>query len=256
MNVIITKDYQHLSEVTADVVQNIVEQKPNFSFCLPAGGSPIGMYKELVKRSREGLIDFSQMRVCQMDEYVGLDKTHPQSYYHFVGEHFLNHIQYDQRNSQFIDGLAKNLEDECLDYNKKLDDLSLDLSISGIGLNGHIAFNEPHDFLVSRTQVAQLAPVTIESNSRFFGKDEIVPEQAFSIGMADIMMSKNLIIVASGENKAEVVARLFADDRISTQFPISFIKAHPNVTLILDEAASRLVDLKKVYKFQNAIEYK
>lgn len=255
MKIIITKDYEQLSEVAAEYVANLVNEKPNMSFCLPAGGSPIGMYKKLVEKSNNKIVDFSKMRVCNMDEYVGLDKNHKQSYNYFVHSHFLNSIAYDKDNSVFINANNKDVEAECINYNKALDTLSLDLAISGIGLNGHIAFNEPKDYLRSRTHVVDLHPLTIQANSRFFNEDETQPSQAFSIGMADLLMSKHLLIVVSGENKAEVVSKLFSNDQISTQFPASFLKTHPNCTIILDEDASKLCDFTQS-NFQMEIDYR
>ncbi len=255
MKIIITKDYQHMSAVTAKLVAKLVKEKPDLSFCTPAGGSPIGMYKELVKKAENKTIDFSRMRVCNMDEYVGLDKEHMQSYNFFVRYHFLNHIEYDNKNSVFLNALADDLDQECIRYNQGLDKLQLDLAISGIGLNGHIAFNEPGESLTSRTHVVDLHPATIEANSRFFSVDEEIPQQAFSIGIADLMMTKNLLIVASGKNKAKVVASLFENDQVTTQFPASFLKMHPNCTVILDSESASMCDFKQSYRFQFDVDF-
>lgn len=254
MKVIISKDYDHLSRLSAEVVVELAKRKPDFAFCTPAGGSPIGMYKVLVEQSKNNKVDFSKMRVCNMDEYVGLAPIHDQSYNYFVRHHFLNHVQYDKKNSVFIDGLAKDTAAECVRYNQALDELNLDLAISGIGANGHIAFNEPANQLISRTFVSDLYPETITANARFFDRLEDVPKQAYSIGIADLMMAKTLMIVASGKHKAEVVARLFADDLISTTFPVSLIKMHPNCILIVDEDALSLTDRKELSKLQVQLE--
>jgi glucosamine-6-phosphate deaminase len=227
---------------------NLIHNKPDLAFCTPAGGSPIGMYKILVEKAENKEVDFSKMKVCNMDEYVGLDKMHDQSYNYFVRHHFLNHVVYDQENSAFINALAKDKELECKRYNSALDRLDLDLAISGIGLSGHVAFNEPDNSLISRTHVVDLHQDTIEANARFFEKISDVPKQAYSIGIADLMMSKNLLIVASGKNKAEVVSRLFSDSLVSTQFPVSFIKMHSNCVVIMDKDASSLLDLKGLAK--------
>src|SRR5690554_580657 len=125
MKIILTKDYNELSNLAADFVVNVVKNKPTMSFCLPAGGSPIQMYEILVKKAQQKDVDFSKMRVCNMDEYVGLNKDHPQSYNYFVRQHFLNHIDYDQQNSVFINALANDLKTECKHYNNALDKLEL-----------------------------------------------------------------------------------------------------------------------------------
>lgn len=254
MKVIITKDYEHLSQVSADYVMELVHKKPDLAFCTPAGGSPIGMYKLLVEKSKVKAVDFSKMRVCNMDEYVGLEPTHNQSYNYFVRHHFLNHVPYDQENSVFLNALNPNTKEECIRYNAALDHLGLDLAISGIGLSGHIAFNEPADHLTSRTHVADLHEDTIVANSRFFDNVNDVPRQAYSIGIADLMMTKNLLIVASGDNKAEVVARLFSDDQVSTQFPVSLLKMHPNCLVVLDQAAFSQCDYEAVKRLPIQIE--
>ncbi len=256
MKIIIAKDYEQMSGFAADFVANLVMNKPDLSFCLPAGGSPINMYKKLVEMAKNKDVDFSKMRVCNMDEYVGLKKSHKQSYNYFVRHHFLDCIVYDKENSHFVDATTDNLELECIRYNQCLDQLELDLAISGVGLNGHIAFNEPNDYLHARTHVVDLHPLTVQANSRFFDKDETVPSQAFSIGIADLLMSKHLLIVASGESKASVVSRLFSDDQISTQFPASLLKTHPNCTIILDEQAIKLCEFNKTANFKMEIEYK
>lgn len=256
MKIIIAKDYEQMSGIAADFVANLVKNKPDLSFCLPAGGSPIGMYKNLVTMSKNKAVDFSRMRVCNMDEYVGLEKSHKQSYNYFVRHHFLDYISYDKENSHFIDATTDNLKLECIRYNQCLDQLALDLAISGFGLNGHIAFNEPNDYLHARTHVVDLHPLTVQANSRFFDKDETIPSQAFSIGIADLLMSKHLLIVASGESKASVVSRLLSDDTISTNFPASLLKTHPNCTIILDKEASKLCDFNKLANIKLDIDYK
>jgi glucosamine-6-phosphate deaminase len=255
MKILITKDYQHMSEITADIVAKLVQGKPNLAFCTPAGGSPIGMYKILVRKSEDKKIDFSKMRVCNMDEYVGLEKDHKQSYNFFVRYHFLNHIQFDEENSVFLNAMTNDLDQECTRYNQALDKLELDLAISGIGLNGHIAFNEPGEALIARTHVVDLHPTTISANSRFFLNDEEVPKQAFSIGIADLMKAKNLLIVASGKSKAAVVASLFDNDIITTHFPASFLKLHPNCTIILDHDAASMCDFTQPFMSQYHVSY-
>lgn len=256
MKIIIAKDYEQMSEIAANFVADLVNETPDLSFCLPAGGSPINMYKKLVEMAKNKAVDFSKMRVCNMDEYVGLKNSHKQSYNYFVRHHFLDHISYDKENSHFIDATTDNLELECIRYNQSLNRLKLDLAISGLGLNGHIAFNEPNEYLHSRTHVVDLHPLTIQANSRFFDEHETVPSQAFSIGIADLLMSKHLLIVASGANKASVVLRLLSDDTISTQFPASLLKTHPNCTIILDKEASKLCDFNKTNQFKMEIAYK
>lgn len=254
MKVIITKDYDHLSRVSSDVVIKLVHDKPDLAFCAPTGSTPIGMYKVLVEKAKLQEVDFSKTKVCNMDEYVGLAPTHDQSYNYFLRHHFLDHINFDQDNSVFVNALAFDKEEECRRYTKALDNLNVDLAIDGIGLNGHLAFNEPADFQTARTHVADLSQNTIDANSRFFDDINDVPKQAYSIGLADLMMAKHLLILASGKHKAEVIARLFSDDLISTQFPVSFLKLHPNCTLVLDQDSASLLDFEKLNKLPIKLE--
>lgn len=254
MKVIITKDYQHLSQVSADLVAELIHNKPNLSWCAPTGSTPIGMYQALVEKSKAQEVDFSLTKVCNMDEYVGLAPTHDQSYNYFLRHHLLDHIPYDQENSVFVNALAVDQEAECRRYSKALDRLNLDLAIDGVGLNGHLAFNEPADVQVARTHIADLSQNTIDANSRFFDDINDVPKQAYSIGLADLMMAKKLLILANGKNKAEVIARIFEDDLISTQFPVSFIKMHPNCVLVLDRDSASLLDFDKLNKLPIQLE--
>lgn len=242
MKLIITKDYDHLSQVSAELVIALINNKPDLSFCAPTGSTPIGMYKALVERSANNEVDFSQTKICNMDEYVGLEPTHNQSYNYFLQHHLLNHISYDYQNSVFVNALAPNQEEECRRYSQALDHLKVDLAIDGIGLNGHLAFNEPANYQTARTHVADLSQNTIESNSRFFDNINGVPKQAYSIGLADLMMAKKLLVMANGKKKAEVIARLFSDDTITTQFPVSFLKMHPDCIVIIDKEAASLLD--------------
>lgn len=243
MKLIITKDYDHLSEVSADFIAQEVLKKNNLAWCAPTGSTPIGMYQTLVKRVANKSLDLSSTRICNMDEYVGLAPTHDQSYNYFLHHYLLDHIEYDKENSVFVHALADDLHAECVRYNQALDKLTIDLAIDGIGLNGHLAFNEPSPHFHARTHIAQLTQNTIDANSRFFDNIDDVPKQAFSIGMADLMMAKTLLLLANGKHKAEVIAKIFSDDLISSEFPVSFIKMHPNCVIIIDQDAASLLPM-------------
>ena len=242
MNLIIVKDYDEMSKKTAQIVADYVNQQPDLVFCLPAGGSPIGMYEELIRMYNNGEVDFSRMITMDMDEYVGVSKDDKNSYSYFLHEHFLNHVNVKEENVHVPNGLAKDMQAECERYNKLMDDLGpLGLAISGIGDNGHIAFNEPGDYLIPRTHTVELAETTIKANARFFDSIDEVPRKAMSAGIADIMMCKKVLILASGKKKAAVVEKMFKNEIVTTMFPVSMMRLHSDVTFIIDEDAASLL---------------
>lgn len=244
MKFIVVKDYDAMSKRMAEEIIELINQKPNLTFCMPAGSSPIGMYEELVKAYHEKQVDFSEITTFNMDEYVGLSADHPQSYRYFVNHHFLNHVNVNPDRVVAPVAEADDIEAAADIYkNEILSRGGFDLTISGVGDNGHIAFNEPNSYLKPHAHIVDLGQATIKSNSRFFENIEDVPKKAMTIGIADVMLSKNLYILASGEHKAAIFERLFASDHIDPQFPITFLRMHPNVIFILDEAAASKIAL-------------
>lgn len=244
MKFIVVKDYAEMSKVMAEKVIKLVHEKPDLTFCIPAGSSPIGMYEELVKENNAGTVDFSKVTTFNMDEYVGLTADHPQSYRYFADHYFLNHINIDRNNVVSPQAHVDNPAVAAETYkNEILKRGGFNITISGVGDNGHIAFNEPNSYLRPHAHLVDLDEATITANSRFFDDIKDVPKQALTIGIADVMLSKNLFIIASGEKKAPIFERLFEKDHIDPQFPITFLRMHPNVTFILDEAAaSKIID--------------
>ena len=204
MKLIITKNYEELSKEAANEMAKVVKAKPNAILGLATGGSPIGMYKELIRMNKEGEIDFSQVTTVNLDEYIGLSGDHPQSYRYFMNENLFNHINIDKKNTYVPNGLAENIEEECKRYDAKIAELGgTDLQLLGIGNNGHIAFNEPDETLVSGTHLTGLTEDTIKANARFFNSIDEVPTQALTMGLGGIMKSKKIIVIASGEGKAD-----------------------------------------------------
>ena len=243
MKVIVTKDYEELSKVTADIVISMVKAKPNLIFCLPAGGSPIGMYQVLVEEFKKGNVSFQDMITFDMDEYVGIGPENENSYAYFMQKHFLKYVDVNPKNVYYPDGQSDNIDQMCDAYSKHMFEMGgLDLAITGIGDDGHVAFNEPDTYLLPRTHAVDLKASTIQANARFFKTIEDVPHRAVSIGMEDIMRTKTFLVVASGEKKAPLLQNLFATDHLDPMYPVSFTRMHPNAILILDEAAASLVD--------------
>lgn len=239
MKLTICKDYDSLSKTMADRVLTLLEAKPDLVFCLPAGNSPIGMYKELVKAYQDGRADFSAMRTFDMDEYVGLGPEDPQSFIHFMHEHFLDHVNIDTNNVRYPDALAEDLDGELKCYADAIAETGLDIAITGIGDDGHIAFNEPGPVHYPRTHKVKLDEATRKQNAPAFGNDpEKVPVWAITTGMAEHMKAKHYFVVCSGEHKAPLLERFFKEEALDPYFPVSWLRMHPNVEFIVDEAAA------------------
>lgn len=241
MKVIVTKNYDELSKVAANEMANIIRNNPKAILGLATGGSPVGMYKELIKMNQSGDIDFSKVTTVNLDEYVGLSGDHPQSYRYFMNNTLFNHINIDKKNTYVPNGLAENIEEECKNYDAKIAELGgTDVQLLGVGNNGHIAFNEPDSSLVSGTHLTGLTEDTIKANARFFDTIDEVPKTALTMGLGGIMKSKKIIVIASGESKAEAV-RGMVSGKISTNMPASMLQMHRDVVVIVDEDAAKLL---------------
>ena len=241
MKVIITKNYEELSKVAAKEMAEVIKNNPRAILGLATGGSPIGMYKELIRMNKDGEIDFSTVTTVNLDEYVGLSGDHPQSYRYFMNDNLFNHINIDKKNTYVPNGLAKDVEEECKNYDSKIAQLGgTDVQLLGIGNNGHIAFNEPDEALVSGTHLTNLTEDTIRANARFFDSIDEVPKTALTMGLGGIMKSKKIIVIASGESKAEAV-KAMVNGKISTNMPASMLQMHRDVVVIVDEEAAKLL---------------
>lgn len=242
MRLIITKNYEELSKVAANEMATIVREKPNAILGLATGGSPIGMYKELIEMNKAEEINFSDITTVNLDEYVGLSGDHDQSYRHFMNTNLFNHININKSRTFVPNGLAEDIEEECRSYDAKIQELGgTDVQLLGVGNNGHIAFNEPDTNLVSGTHLTGLTENTIESNARFFESKADVPTTALTMGLGEIMKSKKIIVIASGEGKAEAVKAML-NGKISTDMPASMLQMHRDVVVIIDEDAAKLLD--------------
>lgn len=238
MNLFIVKDYEKLSKVAANIVKEGIEKKPNIILGLATGSTPEGMYKELIRMHKEEGLDFSKVTTFNLDEYVGIDEKHPNSYHYFMKETLFDHINIDLKNTFIPDGMVDNPEKYCKEYDKLIEEKGgIDLQILGIGENGHIAFNEPDETLNLGTSIVDLTPSTIEANSRFFDSIDQVPKTAITMGIGSIMKAKKIILLANGKKKAKVIRELLEGDKITTQLPVSMLLLHPDVTVIIDEEA-------------------
>ena len=242
MKIIFTKDYDQMSKMAARYIAGLIRLHPESTLGLATGSSPIGTYKELVHQFKEENLDFSRVTSFNLDEYVGIDENHPQSYKAFMNTHLFDLVNI-RKDSVFVpNGSATDLEKECARYEKAIEDFGgIDLQILGIGRNGHIGFNEPNFKFEASTHVVNLEEQTIEDNSRFFERREDVPTQAISVGMKTILQARRVIVIASGLEKAEAVRQMVSGE-IVPGLPASILQLHPDTTLIVDEAASSLLE--------------
>ncbi len=244
MKLIIEKDYDAVSKKMADLVAEAVNEKPNLIFCLPAGASPIGMYKYLVEMFNNKEVSFKDMITYDMDEYVGIGPDNDQSYAYFMQKHFLKFVDVNPDNVFYPDGMAADLDKMCREYSEEIFAKGgLDLAITGIGSDGHIAFNEPNDKLIPRTHYIDLEESTRINNAHFFdGNLDLVPKQAITIGMEDILRTKLFLVVASGLKKADLVKKTFEEEVLDPMWPVSFLRMHSNCIFVIDEEAASTTD--------------
>ena len=241
MKLIVTKNYEELSKVAAEEFAKVVIEKPTAVLGLATGGSPVGMYKELIAKCENKELDFSRCTSINLDEYIGLNPEHEQSYRNFMNTNLFNHINIDKSKTFVPNGLAENLEEECKNYDRKIEEFGgIDVQLLGIGNNGHIAFNEPGEELSAGTHIISLTESTIEANARFFDSIDEVPRKALTMGLGGIMKAKKIILIASGEGKAEAIKGLFSG-KITTGNPATMLQMHRDVVVIVDEAAAKLI---------------
>lgn len=236
-------DYQGMSRRAANIISAQVIHKPDCVLGLATGSTPIGTYKQLIEWYRKGDLSFAEVHSVNLDEYRGLPGTHDQSYRYFMQTNLFDHVDIKPENTNVPNGMAEDAQAECDRYNKVIRDLGgIDLQLLGLGHNGHIGFNEPSDSFVLETHVVDLTESTIQANARFFASMDEVPRQALTMGIRNIMLAKSVLIVVSGEDKADIVLRAFHGP-VTPEVPASILQMHPNVTLVGDKAAlSKLVE--------------
>lgn len=240
MNVLTFKTNEELNEAGAGIIAGLIHTNPRAVLGLATGGTPIGIYEELVKAYRKGVISFRQTTTFNLDEYVGLPEEHPESYHNYMDRHLFRHIDLPREQAHIPDGNAPDLQAECARYNKLLEDAKqIDLQLLGIGHNGHIGFNEPDHALVSGTHIVALREETRRANARFFPSIDDVPTHALTMGVGTILKAKTIVLVVRGADKAEIVHQALTGP-IRTEIPASLLQTHPNLVVLLDSAAGRL----------------
>lgn len=236
MKIIVEKDYEGLSARAAQLIKKEIDENPRLVLGLATGSTPLGTYERLIDYYKKGQLDFSSVEVFNLDEYVGLSGDHPSSYKYFMEENLFSKINIDRSRAHIPDGMARDLKEQCRAYDELIDKSGgIDLQILGLGTNGHIAFNEPSLWLNLGTSQVELTENTIRDNSRFFDSMDQVPKTALSLGMGGILKAKRILLLASGRGKKEVMEKFFNLEHISTDFPVSLLLLHRNLTVIVDE---------------------
>lgn len=226
-----------MSRKAANIISAQVIMKPDCVLGLATGSTPIGLYQQLVAWYEKGDLDFSEVRTVNLDEYKGLSRENDQSYYYFMHHNLFDHVNLPAENSHLPNGMEPDSDKECRRYSELIRSMGgVDLQLLGIGHNGHIGFNEPGDAFDNDVHCVNLTQSTMEANKRFFASADDVPKQAYTMGIKTIMQAKKILIVASGEDKADIVRDAFFGP-ITPKVPASVLQLHNDVTLVADEAA-------------------
>ena len=247
MEVFVFPDSQSMSAAAAKEVAEVLNAKPDAVLGIATGSTPLGLYQELVRMYQRREVDFSHVTTFNLDEYVGLPVTHPQSYHHFMHEHFFRHVNIPLQNIHIPSGTTTNYRSFCEWYEKRIVDAGgIDVQILGIGSDGHIAFNEPGSSLSSRTRLKTLAPSTIDDNARFFKSRGEVPIYAITMGVGTILEARRVVLLATGKNKSAAIAAA-VEGPVTAMITASALQMHPDTQVLLDEAAASGLNMRDYY---------
>lgn len=232
MKVIVAKDYAQVSALAADIIEKEVRENPSCTLGLATGSSPVGMYQELARRCEKGL-DFSKVHSVNLDEYVGLEPTHDQSYRYFMNDNLFDHINIDKANTYVAKGVG-DVEENLREFNAVLDRTDIAVQVLGVGPDGHLGFNEPGETLYDGAHKEVLDESTIDANQRFFQSRDEVPRYAVTMGMGNIMRARKLLMIVSG-SKQDAMRKLLLSDKIDSKCPATFMRLHRDATVILEQ---------------------
>ena len=249
MLLVLKPNDEDLGREAARVVANAVRRNPTLRLGLATGSTTIGMYKELARLHRQEAFDFSRVVTFNLDEYLGLPATHPQSFRYFMHQNFFAHVNIPPDNIHVPDGaIGANYDQYCRSYEQAIRDAGgIDLQILGIGRNGHIGFNEPTSSLGSRTRLKVLSKETIDDNRKFFGPGEEIPQCAITMGIGTILEAKRILLLASGASKAAAIAQAI-EGPITASVTASALQLHPDVTFIVDQSAGSQLKQQEYYR--------
>lgn len=236
----VADNYDNMSQKAAEIFASAVRNNPQGAFGFATGSTPVGMYKELINMN----LDFSGITTFNLDEYYPIEKESDQSYYHFMQKNLFGHVNVDSSRTFFLDGKASDPTVEAQQYEQKITDLigtnGIIMQILGIGLNGHIGFNEPCESFEANTRLVPLAETTIEANSRFFASAAEVPKSAITMGIRSIMLARNILLLANGSTKAGILRDALSGP-VTPLVPASILQLHPSVTVVADKEAASLL---------------
>jgi glucosamine-6-phosphate deaminase len=249
MEVIITSSYDEICEKAARIIQQEWQKKNNLVLGLATGETPLGVYKKIIEMNQRKEIDFSSIIAFSLDEYLGLEEEHPQSFAFYMKENFFRHINIKMENIFRLEGKPPDIETHCQEYEEKIKSYGgIDIQILGIGRNGHIGFNEPGSSLSSRTRVKTLAEETIRDNARFFTDEQEVPRFCLTMGIGTVMEAKIIILLASGKGKSDAI-KSCVEGAVTASVPASALQLHPRVKILVDEEASSLLTNKDYFRW-------
>ncbi|MFH1923902.1 MAG: glucosamine-6-phosphate deaminase [Planctomycetota bacterium] len=252
MQVIISDTYEELSKAAAQTVASTLNSKPDAVLGLATGDTPRGLYKELIRMHKEEGLDFSQVTTFNLDEYVGLSSSHPQSYHYFMNENLFKHINIPPQNVYIPSGSTDNYEAFCKWYEQRIADCGgIDLQVLGIGADGHIAFNEPTSSLGSRTRIKTLTKQTIEDNARFFDNPDDVPVYAITMGVGTILEARKIILMANGRSKTGAIEGAI-EGPVTSMCTASALQLHEDTIFFLDRDAAAGLKMLEYYEWVRA----
>ena len=242
MKVIVCENYEQVSKAGADIMEKVIRENPTCTIGLATGSSPVGMYNELSRRCKEEGLDFSKVHSVNLDEYVGLEPTHDQSYRYFMDDNLFNHINIDKANTYVAKGVG-DPDENLKEFNAVLDKADIAIQVLGVGPDGHLGFNEPGEVLYDKAHKEVLDESTIDANARFFASRDDVPRYAFTMGMGNIMRARKLLMIVNGD-KRDAMTKLLIEDKIDPKCPCTFMRMHRDATVILDKALADAIGYK------------
>ncbi len=257
MEVIIRPTADEAAELTSKIIKKSILEKPNLVLGLATGGTMEVVYDKLVCAHKEDNLDFSLCRTFNLDEYIGLPVEDKNSYRYYMNKNLFSRINIDIRNTYLPNGMAENYTAESDKYERLIrENGGIDLQLLGIGRSGHIGFNEPLSALQSRTREKALTPVTIEQNEIYFEPPESMPKRAFTMGIGTILDARKIVLLATGEGKAGIIAKA-VEGPVTSMISASALQLHPKTTIIVDESAAKNLEEKEYYHwlFENEPEW-
>lgn len=243
MQIIVTENFDRSCEVAAKMIADVIKIKPDARLGLATGSTAGAVYTYLIKEYKDGKLDFSKVSSVNLDEYIGLTPDHPQSYRYYMDHNLFNHVNIEKKNTYVVSGVG-DIEKNVAEFQRKLQEEPVEIQLLGIGVDGHIGFNEPNSVLKVKAHVEELDESTVRANARFFNNIDEVPRKAITMGIGDIMFARRLVLVATGKEKAQAIRGLIMGDELDSRNPSTMIKLHQNVTVIIDKELSDMVEYK------------